>query len=246
MGCGLYLYGIFPAPGPQGLALQGLDKQSVQTQVVDEFTFLYSEAKQKRYLASRRNLLGHEKVLEDAMQQGYRTLLPLQFGLVVEDWDAVTEQLIVPHKTRLQALFAQLEGKREVGVKIFWETNAELQLMLEENPELKAKRDSLQGQVLSMDLTIQIGQELERSLEQRKETIINRFREELNDLAFEVVENELLSEASIYNAAYLIPWDAEATFGDRVESLDREFEPRLRIRYNNFTAPFNFAQLDRV
>jgi hypothetical protein len=66
-----------------------LDKQEVRSHHLDQFTFLYSEACQNRYLASRKNLLGHEKVLETAMQHGHHTLLPLQFGLTVEDWDRV-------------------------------------------------------------------------------------------------------------------------------------------------------------
>ena len=31
MGTGLYLYGIFPTPGPEQLEAQGLDKQPVHT-----------------------------------------------------------------------------------------------------------------------------------------------------------------------------------------------------------------------
>jgi hypothetical protein len=50
----------------------------------------------------------------------------------------------------------------------------------------------------------------------------------------------------IYNAAYLIPWDQETDFAAAIEALDGEFEDRLRIRYNNFTAPYNFAQLDQL
>ena len=89
MGCGLYLYGIFPATGVHEITLEGLDRQPVKSHTMDEFTFLYSEAQQSKYLASRRNLLGHERVLEQAMEQGYRTLLPLQFGLIVNDWTTV-------------------------------------------------------------------------------------------------------------------------------------------------------------
>jgi len=47
----------------------------------------------------------------------------------------------------------------------------------------------------------------------------------------------------IYNSAYLIDWDREAEFSQRVESLDHQFENRLRLLYNNFTAPYNFAYL---
>ena len=246
MGYGLYLYGIFPAPGPQGLHLQGLDKQPVQVKIIAEFAFLYSEAQQERYLASRRNLLGHEKVLEAAMEKGYRTLLPLQFGSIVTEWESAADRLTIPYSASLKELFAKLEGRREVGVKVFWETTAELQLLLEENQELKAKRDRLEGKPLSMEQTIAIGQELEAALQNRQEDIIQEFHTALNPLAAEVVENDLLTDTMIYNAAYLIPWQGETEFGSRVESLDRQFNGRLRIRYNNFTAPFNFATLNSV
>ncbi|MFM7370159.1 MAG: GvpL/GvpF family gas vesicle protein, partial [Sphaerospermopsis kisseleviana] len=87
MNFGLYLYGIFPESISNSLELKGLDGQTVQSQVIDGFTFLYSEACQEKYLASRRNLLAHERVLEEAMKAGFHTLLPLRFGLVVKDWE---------------------------------------------------------------------------------------------------------------------------------------------------------------
>jgi hypothetical protein len=243
MGYGLYLYGIFPAPGPANVQLEGLDQQPVQFHILNDFAFLYSAAQKKRYLASRRNLLKHEEVLEAVMHQGYRTLLPLQFGSIVPSWESVLSDLITPSSSQLKELFAKLAGKREVGIKILWETNAELQQLLAENEPLKAKRDRLEGKQLSMEQVISIGQEIERSLQDRKDTIIAEFQKILNPLATEIVENDLLTEAMIYNAAYLIPWDSEAEFGSQVELLDRQFDGRLRIRYNNFTAPYNFAQL---
>ncbi|MBW4474181.1 MAG: GvpL/GvpF family gas vesicle protein [Stenomitos rutilans HA7619-LM2] len=242
----LYLYGIFPAPGPQNLHLEGLDKQPVHTEVVDNFTFLYSEAQQERYLASRRNLLGHEKVLEQVMEVGYRTLLPLQFGLVIEDWNTVTKQLTAPYGQGLEKLFTKLNGQREVGVKVFWEADRELQLLLEENETLREKRDNLEGRTLGMDEVVSIGQAIERAMEARKQAIIQTFRETLNPLANDRVENDTLTESMIFNAAYLIPWETESDFSQQVEALDHQFDSRLKIRYNNFTAPFNFAQLDRL
>ena len=244
MNCGIYLYGIFPLPGPQELKLQGLDKQPVLSQKLDNFIFLYSQALQEKYLASRRNLLGHERVLEEAIKAGYRTVLPLRFGLIVEGWEAISEQLVNPYKEHLDRLFLKLDGRREVGVKVFWEPQAELQQLLLENPELKAKRDRLEGKPLSMDEVIGMGQILERSLQVRQQGIIEEFASTLNPFAIEVAENDLLTETMIYNAAYLIPWDDEERFGEQVETLDRKFDSRLRIRYNNFTAPFNFAQLE--
>jgi hypothetical protein len=244
MGNGLYLYGIFPAPGPKDLNLEGLDRQPVQTHAINDFVFLYSEAQQGRYLASRRNLLGHEKVLEQAMEKGYRTLLPLQFGLIIENWETVNQQLIVPQGQGLGELFNKLDGQREVGVKVFWEANAELEALLQEDKDLLAERDRLEGKSLNMDQVVQIGQAIERAMANRRQGIIEVFQATLNPLAVEVVENDALTDAMIYNAAYLIPWDEETHFSQQVEALDQQFDQRLRIRYNNFTAPFNFAQLN--
>ncbi len=244
MSNGIYLYGIFPPPGPQGLELEGLDKQPVQLQTIDGFAFLYSDAQQERYLASRKNLLGHEKVLEQAMQAGYRTLLPLQFGLIIESWEAVSQQLTSPYGDQLKKLFSRLEGQQEVSVKVFWTQDVELQMLLDENQDLREKRDRLEGKTLSMDQVVSIGQAIEQAIESRKQTIINAFRQQLNSFATEVVENDMLTESMIYNAAYLIPWEVEPEFSAQVEALDQFFHGRLKIRYNNLTAPYNFAQLN--
>jgi Gas vesicle synthesis protein GvpL/GvpF len=243
MECGLYLYGILPEP-TQALELQGLDKQPVHTHEIDGFTFLYSPAQQAKYLASRRNLLGHEQVLEQVMKEGHRTLLPLQFGLVINDWETVRQQLLIPQADNLEELFYKLHGRREVSVKVLWDQIAELDALMSENAKLRAERDRLEGRRLSMDQVVQIGQAIEQAMGDRKQTIINIFRDTLNSLAIEVAENDPLTEMMIYNTAYLIPWDDEPPFSEQIEALDQKFNNRLTIRYNNFTAPYNFAHLE--
>jgi hypothetical protein len=244
MSLGFYLYGILPEPLPDTLAIAGLDRQPVHNQTIEGFHFLYSEAKQTKYLTSRRNLLGHEKVLEEAMTAGFRTLLPLRFGLVVKTWDTVIRDLIDPYQGKLEALFQKLEGRREVSVKVFWESKSEIEALLEENPPLKEMRDASLGRALSMEEVINIGQLIESSLKFRKQEVMAAFQTGLNPLAEEIIESDPMTEEMIYNAAYLIPWDREPEFSDAVEAIDKTFCDRLRIRYNNFTAPYTFAQLE--
>ncbi len=244
MSLGFYLYGILPEPLPDTLAIAGLDREPVHNQTIEGFHFLYSEAKQTKYLTSRRNLLGHEKVLEEAMTAGFRTLLPLRFGLVVKTWDSVIQDLIAPYQEKLQALFEKLEGRREVSIKVFWESKSEIEALLDLNPSLKEMRDASLGKALSMEEVINIGQLIESSLKFRKQEVIAAFQTGLNPLAEEVIESDPMTEEMIYNAAYLIPWDREPEFSDAVEAIDKTFCDRLRIRYNNFTAPYTFAQLE--
>ncbi len=243
MAVGLYLYGIFADQIPDKIVLSGIDNEPVHCEVIDGFSFLYSVAHKEKYLASRRYLICHEKVLESVMEAGFRTLLPLRFGLVVKTWETVAEQLINPYKNQLKELFAKLSGKREVSIKIFWDNQSELQAALESNPELKQQRDAMMGKNLTMEEIIHIGQLIEGTLFQRKQDIIQVFREQLSHCAQEMVESEPMTDDMIYNAAYLIPWDQEPEFSQKVEAIDQEFGERLRIRYNNLTAPYTFAQL---
>ncbi len=251
MSCGIYLYGILPLLEGQETLLdvqfdqaKGLDKQPIQMRTIDRFGVLYSEAQQGRYLASRKNLLGHERVLETAMKAGFRNVLPLRFGLTVADWAMVKSQLLTPHGTQMEALFAKLEGYREVSVKVFWDPDAELQQLMVEDTDLAAQRDRLAGQNLNMEQVIRIGQSIEQAAVARKEALLDVFRKTLSPLSIEQVENDTLTDAMIYNAAFLIPWDSEVVFADVVDSIDMRYPDRFKIRYNNFTAPYNFSQLN--
>lgn len=245
---GLYLYGILPEQlnGDRTVlnTLQGLDQQPIETKEFAGLTLLYSAAKHSKYLASRRNLLGHERVLESAMTAGYRNLLPLRFGLTVTDWETVEAELFVPYQDVMRSLLSKLDGYREVSVKIFWNPESELQQMMLENKELADERDRHQGQAMGMDTVIKLGQAIERAMVERRNAIVNEFRQKLSRLSIEQIENDGLDETMIYNAAFLISWDTEELFSQYVEVLDAQFPDRFKIRYNNFTAPYNFAQLN--
>jgi Gas vesicle synthesis protein GvpL/GvpF. len=96
-----------------------------------------------------------------------------------------------------------------------------------------------------MDEVIGIGQAIEEKMNSRKQDIIQMFQTNLNQMSIDVVENDLQTEKMIYNAAYLIPWESEPEFGEKVEAIDSKFEGRFTIRYNSFTAPFNFARIEQ-
>lgn len=247
----LYLYAILQAENLdliKNLDLKGMNAQPVQFHSLPPFAIAYSESQQDRYLASRSNLLTHETVLESLMKaiDPYLAVpLPLQFGLVADAWEEVQTDLLIPYEDQLKQLIQNLIGKREVSVKLFWNQTEELNLAVAENQGLSQRREALVGKVLSMDEAIAIGQELEAAIEERQQTIIDAFVNTLQPLSYEYVEGELLTESMIYNGSFLIDWQKEPEFAAAVENLDRQFENRLRIRYNDFTAPYNFVNVDR-
>jgi hypothetical protein len=247
----LYLYAILQSEHVElvkDFDLKGMNAQPVQFHELPPFAIAYSEAQQERYLASRANLITHETVLESLMKAinpHQAVPLPLQFGLVVEEWEEVQQDLLIPHEAKLKELINNLIGKREVSVKLFWNQNEELNLAVAESKGLQQSREALVGKVLSMDEAIAIGQELESAIEQRQQIIIDAFVNTLKPLSHEYEEGEMLTESMIYNGSFLIDWDKEPEFAIAVEALDLQFENRLRIRYNDFTAPYNFVNVER-
>ena len=247
----LYLYSILLAENidlAKDLDLKGMNAQPVEFHVLPPFAIAYSEAQQTRYLASRANLITHETVLESimhAINPHQAVPLPLQFGLVVDEWEEVQRDLLTPYEDQLKKLINNLIGKREVSVKLFWNQTEELNLAVAEDQGLQKRRESLMGKMLSMDEAIAIGQELEGAIEDRKQIIIDAFLTTLQPLSHEYVEGELLTKSMIYNGSFLIDWDKEPAFSASVENLDKQFENRLRIRYTDFTAPSNFVDVDR-
>jgi len=243
----LYLYAIAQQKDFSQLKTEGMNQQPVMFKDIPPFTFVYSEAMQERYLSSRAHLVTHERVIETVMGfDDYDVPLPLQFGLVVNEWAEVEEKLITGHQTDLQALLDKLKGKREVGIKLFWERMAELNLILSENQSLNQRRESLLGKTLSMDEAIAIGKELESAIEQRQQDISDDFIQTLQTLSHEHVVGDLLTENMLCNAAFLIDWEREPEFAASIEKLDAKYDNRLRIRYNNYTAPYNFVNLGQI
>jgi len=243
----LYLYAIAQQTDFSRLEIEGMNQQPVKFKDIPPFTLIYSEAMQERYLSSRAHLLTHERVIETITGfDDYNLPLPLQFGLVVDEWAEVEQKLITGHQTDLQALLDKLKGKREVGIKLFWDRMAELNLILNENQPLNQRRESLLGKTLSMDEAIAIGKELESAIEQRQQDITEDFLATLQPLSHEYVVGDLLTENMLCNAAFLISWEGEPEFAASIEKLDIKYDNRLRIRYNNYTAPYNFVNLGQI
>ncbi len=84
------------------------------------------------------------------------------------------------------------------------------------------------GKNLNMEEIIHIGQLIEATVLQRKQDIIQVFRDQLNHRAQEVIESDPMTDDMIYNAAYLIPWEQEPEFSQNVEAIDQQFGDRGR------------------
>src|SRR5919198_2683054 len=126
------VYGIVPAETPLDGAPTGIGGAPVSRVVSGGLAALVSPVEGDELRATRRDLLSHSAVLERAIAAG--PVLPLRFGIVLRDEDAVAEELLEPRRDELTALLQRVERLVELRVKAFYVEEAVLRGILHPHP----------------------------------------------------------------------------------------------------------------
>ena len=139
----VYVYGVVrddaSAPGVAGVA--GAVVEPIEFEGLAALTSPVADANVR---ARRRDLMAHSDVLTKAVEQG--PVLPLQFGIVFRDADAVVSEFLQPRKKELEQLLRELDGKVELRVKGFYVEEAILAEIIGENRRIARLREATRTQ----------------------------------------------------------------------------------------------------
>ena len=192
---------------------------------------------------TRRNLLGHQRVL--SIVRGLRqTIIPMCFGTIVED-EVALRGFVQKHGEDIARLLRELAGCVEMGIKVLWDTNRALRSIAQNDPEVGRERETLMnmGAGAPMDKKVQIGKLIERRLHERRESYARHMMEFLSAAACGAKKDEPGDDATVLNASFLIRADEEPQFERRVEELDTHYESYFKIKYTGPFPPYNFVEL---
>src|SRR5918911_328153 len=117
---GKYFYCIIRSPEPRDLVTRGIGERGdkVYTVHYKDLAAVVSDSPAAEYDNSRRNMMSHTAVLEEVM--GEDTILPVRFGIVAPDENAIREQLLKRRYNELDQLLHRMDGRVELGLKTFW------------------------------------------------------------------------------------------------------------------------------
>src|SRR5919198_1853397 len=118
------VYGIIPAETPLDGVPTGIGGAPVGRVVAGGLAALVSPVEGEDLHATRRDLLSHAAVLEHAVAAG--PVLPLRFGIVLRDEEAVAEELLEARHEELSALLRRFERLLEPRRKAFYVQGAGL------------------------------------------------------------------------------------------------------------------------
>src|SRR5436853_6323258 len=189
------VYGIVPAETPLDGAAAGVGGAPVGRVVSGGLAALVSPVEGEELRATRRDLLSHSAVLERAIAAG--PLLPLRFGIVFRDEDAVAAELLELRRDELTSLLERFERLVELRVKAFYDEEAVLREIVRSDPAIARLNEATRGapDVAAHAHRVRLGEAVAHALEATRENdsqaIIARLRPPAEDFVVEEGESSL-------------------------------------------------------
>ncbi|MFP5022378.1 GvpL/GvpF family gas vesicle protein [Pseudonocardia phyllosphaerae] len=242
---GTYVYGVVAAGAdipadltPVGTA-QG-DGTAIALLDHGDLAAVVSDIEVDRPLGRRDDLLAHERVVNAVAER--TTVLPMRFGGVVEDDQAVVDELLEGHHDFFVDALRALDGAVQFVVDGRYDQDELISGIVRADPELAELSESIRGK--DPDATyyerIRIGERISSALEEQRTADAGFADERLSPLARAVVVKEAGGEDGAVNLAFLVARDALAEFEDAVDALGGEWGDRVSLRLVGPVAPFDF------
>jgi Gas vesicle synthesis protein GvpL/GvpF len=242
---GRYLYAIIDSEGGEGvqpLGLKGLEGNEVYKVVAGPVAAVVSDVPARKIRPERRKLAAHHEVLKGLMHG--HTVLPMAFGLIADNLDAVRRILRLNTDTITDRL-DRVRGRVEMGVRVAWEVPNIFEFAIGQHPRLRELRDYIfrGGRQPSQDEMIEIGRQFDRCITGDREDCLERVVAVVSDHCVETVSNKPRDECEVMNLACLVDRDCVTEFEHAVYEAARQFDEHYAFDINGPWPAHNFADV---
>ncbi len=237
-----YVYGVMAAADdpPAAAGIGGAEVHLIRD---GEIAAIVSDIDPQGLELGREAMTAHARVLEGAVAAS--TVLPMRFGVVMADEQAVRRELLDSHGRELRAQLEELSGKVELRLRATYEEDRLMREAVAQDPEILRVRDSLRG--MPEDATyyarIQLGELVAAAVQRTRQADADEILGELSPLAVAVEAGEPGHERVALNASFLVARERIAEFDKRVDEIGRAQAGRLRFKYTGPLPPHTFVAL---
>jgi hypothetical protein len=215
----IYLYAIADRPGLPLPASAGMENGCLFTVAHQEIAAVVSPVAAGRVTPTKANLWRHEMVVERLMAD--RTVLPVRFGTVLADENAVLGTLAA-HGRRFAAALDRVRGRVELGLRVLWDHG-------ERAPSRGKAGTAHEAGGGRAYLLAKLEEDRQRrALRHEAEDWAARIHAPLSRLAVDHVRSVLITSRLLLTASYLVKLDQMEAFRQQVEGLGVAY-PNLRF-----------------
>ncbi|MCF6137385.1 GvpL/GvpF family gas vesicle protein [Pseudalkalibacillus berkeleyi] len=201
-----------------------------------------AEVPLKIYQPNKENLMMHQHTVSKVMKQ-HRTVIPISFGNVFnsrEDVKVLLENLY----PQLTKLFPEIQDKIELGLKVVGKKDW-LESIVKESPELKQHAESVneKSEAASYYERIQLGGIAQKLIASIQQEIEEDIYHSLDDTAVASKLNDPLGEKMLLNASFLIDYDQEEQFDEKVNKAHEKWKDKVDFKYTGPWPAYNFVNI---
>ena len=243
-----FVYAVVPAKfEPPNLDGLGDPPAPVRAVRAGELAALVSDLPDDVAPGTRADLEAHARVVAQIVEKG-ATVVPVRFGMVLPDDDAVRERLLEQQRDHLLELLRALEARVQVTLKAVYDEGVVLREVAAADPEIArlsaATRDRPDVEVQREKIAL--GERVAHGVERLRAGDEAAVLERLDPLAERIIAEEPRHERVAVHAQLLVRRERLGEVERAVERLAGEHGGRMRFRFVGPLAPWSFAdvQLD--
>lgn len=242
MTAGVYVYGVIPAGATSTSDELGVGDPpgAVRTIVAGDVAALVSDVDIDQPLGRPADLEAHARVLDRTAAS--HAVLPLRFGSVLIDADAVRQELLDPNASMFASALEELDGHAQYLLSGQYVEDAVLREIVAENPDARDLLAQLRSEpdVTNGELRMALGELIVESLAVKREDDTARMVGALNRFG-QLSVRDAIAEKEAFRIAVLARVKDEPELERVAGELADDWLGRITVQLVGPLAPYDFA-----
>jgi len=239
-----YVYGVRSADQRDLGSATGIGDAALHEIKHEDLAALASELPDGGELRfGREELAAHARVLEQAIEAG--TILPMRFGVVMENADDVRTRLLEAHHDELVTQLWEFDGKVELRVRAIYDEAQLMREIVRADERIQRLRERVR--TLPDDATyfdrIQMGELIVEAIDHKRSVDAEDVLKPLAPLANQIRVGEPTHERMVVSASFLVDRSRMADFDQAVDKVGQAQAQRMRLKYTGPLPPHSFTEL---
>ena len=239
----VYVYGILPADVEMASETHGVGYPPGEIRVIrsNGLAALVSEVDLSRELGSPHDLQAHKEILDASASE--LPVLPLRFGAVLTDDEAVAEELLAENHDEFAEALAELDGRAQYVIKGRYVEEAILEEVLSESKQATRLRNNLRGadSDATRNIRIKLGEIINNAVARKRQKDTRALGDALKGHCVASAVREPTHELDAVNIALLVDSSKEDDLYQLVEDMAGEWEGRIELGIQGPMAAYDFV-----
>lgn len=243
---GKYIYCIIEADEKQKFSARNIGEMPSPVYSIHfkDIGAVVSDTPIVKYPLLSKNYLAHQKVIEESLTKKLNPL-PVRFATIARD-EASILTILEKRYTEFKNHFERVRGKKELGLKVFWENDIAYSEILQNDTQIKQMRDHLMQlpSEKSYFERIELGKMVEKALVQKRQAEGDEIMAALKNECADYQTGNIVGDKMVLNASFLVDAQQEKLLDQLISKLYDENEERFIIKYVGPIPPYNFVEIN--